>query len=996
MKKFLLNKNIVFIYDKEDYKGILKVLDWVTDDLRKVFDCNEIKKISVDEYKGENIDEAIIVGSVEKSSIITKLSDEGKIDIKVLKDDKGNARWEVFNRELVKNPIEGINDAIVISGSDKRGTIYGLLGLSESAGVSPLVNWSDAFPAKKSEVILGEEFFKTSKEPSVKYRGIFINDEWPAFGNWATKRFGGVNAKCYAEVFEMILRLHGNYMWPAMWASNFSMDGPGIESAILADELGIVMSTSHHEPCMRTGEEYSLLRGPESPYGDAWDFLSNREGIIRFWEDGLKRNHSFENVITMGMRGERDTAIMASATLEENINLLKDIIRTQNELIRKYVNEDLTKVPRQIVLFTEVEKFYYGDENTPGLIDDPEMEGITIVFSDNNYGYTRTLPPEKMRNHKGGYGMYYHVDMHGGAYSYEWIGSTYLPRIWDQLSTTFDYGVKDIWVVNVGDIVSQELEISYIMKLAYDFDAYGTSNPNNTDEFIKNWIQIQFGNYFETEDLAKIDEIIHRYQIINERCKHEVMNESVYHPVYFNEARDLYNNCKRVLALCDEILAKCPEEIKTAFYELVYYPAFGTANLSRTWMVSMWNKFYVNQNRNSANDFNLEIDEGIKADEKLIDDFHALADGKFYGQALSEHFGFRFWNDSNNQLPTRVYVYPANKKRMLVSKSDEMWHFDGREYTKREENIFDFLRPDKKEIIFEVSCGSKIELDYEASVDVEWLSLFLEDEVENACEYMLDKSGLGDADKDRLSSKVSSKTHGTQILHVIIDRSKLSDEKVETGKLIISDKDDCCVTLTIYGSTKTYCINEAGDSADLRSTFYETDGYVAMEAGHYSKMTRAEDAYYEVLMPYGRTGTGIKMYPTTKDYLVAGDDVPFVEYSFVAKDEGEYEAEFVFAPSLPVNDSNSQCFGYNINDTSVISVDTITDQSHPIFWSGQWAWDNRKNAKITACKINVKKGINNLKYYQINPNLILERIVLWNPAVPKKESYLGPVESFKF
>ncbi|MCQ2497472.1 MAG: glycosyl hydrolase 115 family protein [Lachnospiraceae bacterium] len=1000
MKQFLLNKDVVFIYDKEDYKGIITVLDWVTEDLKKVFDCSEIKKVAIDEYKGEAVERAIIVGSADKSCIIEKLSTEGKTDTGVLNDEKGNARWEVYNRELVDNPIPGIKEAVVISGSDKRGTMYGILGVSEAAGVSPLVNWSDVYPSQKEEVCLGDDFFITSKEPSVKYRGIFINDEWPAFGNWATKRFGGVNAKCYAEVFEMILRLHGNYMWPAMWASNFSMDGPGIESAILADELGIVMSTSHHEPCMRTGEEYSLLRGPESPYGDAWDFISNREGIIRFWEDGLKRNHSFENVITMGMRGERDTAIMAEATLEENINLLKDIIRTQNDLIRKYVNEDLTKVPRQIVLFTEVEKFYYGDENTPGLIDDPEMDGITVVFSDNNYGYTRTLPPEKMRNHKGGYGMYYHVDMHGGAYSYEWIGSTYLPRIWDQLSTTYDYGVRDIWVVNVGDIVSQELEISYIMKIANDFDTFGTGNPNNSDEFIKNWVKAQFGGYFNEDDLNKIDEIIHRYQIINERCKHEVMNESVYHPVHFNEARDLYNNCKATLSLCDELLSKCPEKIKTAFYELIYYPAYGTANLSRTWMVSMWNKFYVNQNRNTANDFNIEIDEGIKADEKLIEDFHALADGKFYGQALSEHFGFRFWNDSNNQLPTRVYVYPANKKRMLVSKSDEAWHFDGREYTKRDENIYDFLRPDKNEIIFEISCGSKIELDYEATVDVDWLSVFIEDEAENACEYMSDKSVTKTG-----SDKVSSKTKATQILHLVIDRSKMDDEDVKTGKLVISDKDDCFVTLTIFGCTKACCINEIasaegnckGINADnLQGVFLETDGYVAMEAGHYSNITKTEDAYYELLAPYGRTGTGIKMYPNTKDYLVAKDGIPYVEYIFVAKEDAEYDAEFVFAPSLPVNDSNSQCFGYDINDNGVISIDTILNNSTPIFWSGQWAWDNRKNAKITPCKVKVKKGINHIKYYQINPNLILERIVLWNPKAAKKESYLGPVESFRF
>ena len=165
----------------------------------------------------------------------------------------------------------------------------------------------------------------------------------------------GINAKCYVQVFELILRLKGNYLWPAMWASNFSLDGPGLLSAELADEMGIVISSSHHEPCMRAGAEYGLMRGTDSPYGDAWDFLANRDGITKFWEDGLKRNAPFENVITLGMRGENDTVIMNNASLEENIALLRDVLHTQNELIKQTVNPDLSQVPRQIVLFTEVE-----------------------------------------------------------------------------------------------------------------------------------------------------------------------------------------------------------------------------------------------------------------------------------------------------------------------------------------------------------------------------------------------------------------------------------------------------------------------------------------------------------------------------------------------------------------------------------------------------------------------------------------------------------------
>ena len=188
--------------------------------------------------------------------------------------------------------------------------------------------------------------------------------------------------------------------------------------------------------------------GEDSPYGDAWSFLTNEDGITNFWRDGLIRNRSFENVITMGMRGENDTAILgADATMEDNVNLLRRVLKTQNQLIRETINENLDEVPRIMVLFTEVEAFFYGDEKTKGLLDEPELEGVTLMLSDNNQGAARTLPTKAMRNHKGGYGMYYHMDMHGGPMAFEWIGSTYLPKLWEQMTAAYEFGVQEIWEI---------------------------------------------------------------------------------------------------------------------------------------------------------------------------------------------------------------------------------------------------------------------------------------------------------------------------------------------------------------------------------------------------------------------------------------------------------------------------------------------------------------------------------------------------------------------
>ena len=953
---FEITKETVLVRGEEEFSGVTKVAGIVKHDLDRVFSC-DMKLESVSDLKREPARKCIIFGTAFKGGIIDSLIDTGKL----------TGKREVFSFSLVKNPIPEVEEALVIAGSDKRGTIYGLFTLSELCGVSPFVNWSGIEPEKRDTVKIESTALITSKEPSVKYRGIFINDEWPAFGNWATKRFGGINAACYAEVFELILRMKGNYFWPAMWSSVFSEDGPGLASAELADELGIVMSTSHHEPCMRAGEEYSRLRGKDSIYGDAWDFISNREGIIRFWEDGLKRNGKFENVITMGMRGERDTAIMAEATLAQNIALLKDIIKTQNDLIRKYVNPNLSQVPRQLVLFTEVEKFYYGDENTPGLIDDPELDGITVMFSDNNHGYTRTLPSKKMLSHKGGYGMYYHVDMHGGAMSDEWIGGTHLTRIQDQLLTTYDYGVREIWVVNVGDIVTHELETSLIMDLAYDIDKFKGDNLNAYEPYVRRWIDKNFTDRFDATDKDKIFEIISAYTLMLERRKHEIMNYNVYHPVHFNETANLIKNCDSVMAACDELLRKCDESVKTGFYELVYYPAYGTCNLMKEWCASALNRFYVDQNRNIGNLWNDVIDKCIKTDKKIIRDFHALADGKFYGQGLSKHFGFRDWNDNNCQYPLRLYCYPADGVRLIISKKDESWYMTGREYSNRKAYINDFMDPDVTSFILEMSSAGEEEAVYRLKCDCDWLYL----------------------------SKKEGKTELTDEITVSIDREKLKGK--ESATITVTGEEGISAELVVNAQTANYYKKEAGLGKGTFSgpVFAPPRGYIAVEAEYFAEKKDVCEAHYELLKPYGITGCGMKLFPNTCDAMKLGEK-PLLDYKVYVPEGGEYEAEFSFAPSTPVSDVLMQAFGVSVNGGDMQTVNTVKDTGRPFHNSPQWAWEVRNNVKRIKCKLTLKKGINTLSYCQLSPNLILERFVIAKDLKKVPESYLGPARSYAF
>lgn len=242
------------------------------------------------------------------------------------------------------------------------------------------------------------------------------------------------------------------------------------------DCYGIVMSNSTHEPCLRHSEEWDLVRGEDSVYGNEWSYLTNREGLIRYWRDGLLRSGKYENIITIGMRGERDSLMLGEdASLEQNISLLKEIITEQRKLIRECVGEN---EPEMLALYKEVEAYYYGDETTPGLKDWDGLDGVTLMLCEDNYGNMRTLPTEEMRSHRGGFGMYYHFDYHGSPVSYEWVNSSYLPKIWDQMTMAYDFGVRDIWIVNVGDLKFQEYPLSFFMDLAYDYEKWGSQQDS--------------------------------------------------------------------------------------------------------------------------------------------------------------------------------------------------------------------------------------------------------------------------------------------------------------------------------------------------------------------------------------------------------------------------------------------------------------------------------------------------------------------------------------
>lgn len=948
----------LFYREEEALSGVNKIAGKVMHDLELVF--GHAPQTTADKTQlGKH---AVIYGTVGHSPVLHELEENKRIDLSEIR-----GKREVFLFQVIDRPFEGVEKALIIAGSDKRGSIYGLFHLSERLGVSPLVDWANVKPQRQDSFSLEGDLKYVSKEPSVRFRGFFINDEWPAFGNWTTHNYGGFNAEMYDHVFELLLRLKGNYIWPAMWSARFYDDGPGLANAELADEYGVVVGASHHEPCLRYGEEYRYLRGPDSIYGDAWNFISNREGITKFWEDGLKRSGKFESVITVGMRGEADTAIMGyESTLADNIQLLREVLQTQNRLIRDHVHPDLSEVPRMLALYKEVEPFFYGDEHTPGLINSEELEDVILMLCDDNHGNLRTLPTEEMRDHKGGYGMYYHFDYHGGPISYEWINSSYLPKIWEQMTMAYDFGVRDLWIVNVGDIATQEFPLSYFLDLAYDFEQWGTGAINKTDLYTKQWIQKQFAGVFHENEMEKLFELLTGYTKIAHKRRPEHMNADVYHPVNYKETDELLGQIDHLLVLANELSTTLNEDEANlaVYYALVYYPAVGNLNLQKMWLLTGKNHYQAKLGEMGANKLAQQIQACLRQDRELVDRFHTVDHGRWYGMGLSEHIGFTKWNEDEARNPVLMNVMPANKPRLAVSIDGTTQRSEGSSWHVNKLMMNDFLQPDVEAASFTISSLSELPAEYKITCDHPWLTC------------------------SQTSGCLEGEDHTSEVFHVKINRSAMNGET--EGQIVIEMPVGTC-TIIVHAANP-----DLGDLDLPAMTFIETNGYISIEAEHYAHNKEAilpngDIARFEVIDGYGKTLSAVKAYPTTA-YYTAGEDAPYLDYLFTVRESGQYEVELYMQPSNPVTVGGKLSCGIQMNEGELQVVHTLPEGYRVDDWN--WAQGVLNHIRRHSAAIQCRKGLNTLRIYAGSPGFVLEKLVIYPEGKKPAESYLGPTETY--
>lgn len=1014
-------KNVASIYlDKEALSGVKKIAGKVAEDFKRV-SGKAAKVVESADVLGK-LEEAkdgsyIVAGTIGASKVLDELARKGLIDLKSIQGKNecyGLFLLDGLDKKAGKSAKGSVKKAgdskagkklLVVAGSDKRGTIYGLFKISEIIGVSPWVWYGDVAPVKRdyveiNESDLGGKSF-ISKEPSVRYRGLFINDEWPSFGNWTFSHFDGFTTPMYDHVFELILRLKGNYLWPAMWTSNFSLDGPGLSNAELADEYGIVMSNSHHEPCLRHSEEWDLVKGDDTPYGSAWNFDRNKEGLTNYWRDGLLRNGKFENIITMGMRGERDSEILGTtATLQDNIDYLKEVITTQNQLIKETINEDLDKTSRMLAIYKEVEGYFHGDAKTKGLKYWDGLDGITCMLCEDNFGNLRTLPEDWQRDRKGGWGMYYHFDYHGDPVSYEWVNSTSIARTCDQMSQAYDFGVREIWIVNVGDLKPQELPLSYFMDLAYDMEKWGASNPHAIQEYMEKWTSQQFAamTIDNPGRALELKTLLEGYSRLNYIRKPEALYEDTYHPCHYGEADAVLTKASELMNLAEEIASDwgfdgplwklvdlkkndkireklMADENLSAYVQLVYFPVMASMNQLMLMVNAGKNDFYAKRGALVANKIADEMKAEIALDRKLKDLYHAVNNGKWDHLMRSEHIGFRNWNDEECSYPIRKYVETANKPRMIVRPmKSEQWTCGG-DWTRKTLLVTELLDPACKQTSLEILKGSEEGFKYEVLCDAEWLKLSRKEGSFKKGMTELSENLVLTVDTEKLASCKKDKK-GYQVAKLEI-RGALSRVFVEVPVTCASYVDHFVPVLP-----EEYVKMVAREGSELYLALEMTDGR-APEDAEVAELTLLED--------FGRFQAGRKAFPVTKTFK-PGKNAPAVEFDFVLPEKGEYQVTLITAPDNPVIRQNELALGMSVNGKKIQVVGTVPKD----YVGGErscslWAQGVLTQSHEVSVNIDGKKGANTLTIYGLDSGVVLERVLIQKNNVRRADGYLGKV-----
>ena len=570
----------------------------------------------------------IIIGSLD-SPFVNQMIQCGKFDPSELKGCR-----EKYMIQTIENPLEGVDEALVIVGSDRRGAVYGIYEISEQIGVSPWYDWADAPIARQDNLSIARGSY-TAGEPAVRYRGIFLNDEAPCLTGWVKHTYGTEygDHRFYERVFELILRLRGNYLWPAMWSWAFYEDDP--MNSKVADEMGIIMGTSHHEPMARNHQEWARRR---NQYG-VWDYGTNKKVIDKFFRKGIERAKDTEDLITIGMRGDGDAAMGGKEGHDDEyvpdypylIKMMQRIFDNQRRIIKEVTGKPASQRPQVWALYKEVQILYEKGLRVP--------DDVIILLSDDNWGDVRKLPNAEERKHPGGWGMYYHVDYVGAPRNSKWLNVTPVQNLWEQMQLTYEYGVDQLWVLNVGDLKPMEYPITLFLDMAWNPTRY---TAENLKDHTRAFCAQQFGD----EQAAEAARILNLYSKYAGRITAEMLDRTTYN-LQSGEWKQVSDEFIKLEAEAMRQYMTLPENARDAYFQIILFPIQALANVYEMYYAQAMNHYLYKANDPAANWWADKVEACFARDKFLSDQYNnVMAGGKWKNMMIQKHIGYKIWNDS--------------------------------------------------------------------------------------------------------------------------------------------------------------------------------------------------------------------------------------------------------------------------------------------------------------------------------------------------------------
>jgi hypothetical protein len=921
-------------YEPNDYKVVEIAVNQLSEDIAKVTGvtpvvCTELGKAG---------DRVVVVGTIGRSETIDRWIKEGRIDSTGVAN-----QWETYALQVVDHPQESIESALVIFGSDRRGTAYGVFELSSQIGVSPWYWWADVPVAKKKNLVVKGGSYRDGP-PSVKYRGIFINDEDWGLKPWASEVFdpelGDIGPKTYKKVFELLLRLKANHCWPAMHECtrpfNYYPDNKKI-----ADDYAIVMGSAHCEPLLfNNATEWDV-----NTMGD-WRYDTNREKVYEVLDKRVSENGRFENVYTVGMRGIHDRGLRGNLKLEDQIVLLEQVFADQRKILATHIDKRIEEIPQVFIPYKEVMTLYNNGLRVP--------EDVTLMWVDDNFGYIRRLSDPLERQRSGGAGVYYHLSYLGPPHEYLWLCTTPPALIWEEMKKAYDFNARRVWVANIGDIKPAEYGMSFFLDLAWDInivdhasitshlsrwlgDIFGHRNSDGITAVMKEYYELAFER--KPEFMSFGDEFSFYHWP-------ELWKDTEYSFVNYREAEIRLERYRTLSDKAADLYEQMPDDLKPAYFELVYYPVVASSHMNHKLLLAQKNRWHAEQQRSGANDIAQKVKSHYEAIKNLTDQYDQLLDGKW------KHM--MSWRQNKHSvyylMPPLETIQAPQRAQMgvLVEGNAPQKGIDDIQMLPCFNSIYD------RSYFIEIYNRGKTPFEFNAVPSEKWIKL-------TQSKSMIDKQ---------------------RRIFVSIDWSLAPKSETFGGQVQIKGA----------GSEETVFVNCFNPIAPARSAlkglFVEDAGVISISAENYSRKVDSAGIKWGIIDGLGLTGKSVVMEPSTASELyTASPDSPRLEYDIHTFNSGIVEVHSYMLPVFAINSFRKAQYAISLDGHRPQIVDISVPE-----YSGQWKDNVRRNASKNVTRHYIDKpGKHTLKIWAVDTGMAIDKVIIDLGGL--RMSYVGPGET---